>query len=371
VSGAAGDVNAIMATFEPDGYFREFEAAFAGVVGAREAVAVNSGTAALHAAMRALDIRQGDEVIVPAMTFAASANAVVYEGGTPVFADVDPETLLIEPADVARKLTAKTRAVVAVDFAGQPADYEALRRLAPGRKLAIVGDAAHAVGGRDAGRPIGALADLTTFSFHPVKQITTGEGGMIATDDTGFAERMRRFRNHGISTDARQREAAGSWFYEMVELGYNYRLSDLQCALGVSQLKKLPGWLERRRAIARAYDAAFARMPAVRPLVTRPGVEHAYHLYVVRLDLGRLTAGRAEIYAALRREGIGVNVHYVPVHLHPFYKDRFGTRPGLCPSAEAAYEEILTIPMFPRMTDRDVEDVVTAFGKVIGTRMRG
>jgi perosamine synthetase len=345
----------------------EFEQAFATFTGAREAVAVNSGTAALHAAMRALAIGPGDEVIVPAMTFAASANCVVYEGGTPIFCDVDPQTLLIDPTDAEKKLTPRTRAIVAVDYAGQPCDYDALRSLAGGRGLKLVADACHAVGGADRGRRVGSLADLSTFSFHPVKHITTGEGGMITTDSPELAARMRQFRNHGITTDARQREAAGSWFYEMTDLGFNYRLSDIQCALGWSQLKKLPAWVERRRAIAALYDEAFARIPAVRPLAVRTQAAHAYHLYVVRLDLARIRGSRAEVFAALRREGIGVNVHYIPVHLHPYYRRRFGTGPGNCPAAEAAYEEILTLPIFPKMTDADARRVIETLAGVLAS----
>lgn len=212
---------------------------------------------------------------------------------------------------------------------------------------------------------MGSLADVSTFSFHPVKPITTGEGGMIATDDPDLARRMRIFRNHGITTDHRQREQQGSWFYEMVDLGYNYRLTDVQCALGLSQLRKLPAWVKRRQEIARRYDAAFAAAPAIKPLGVRADVSHAYHLYVVRLDLTRLQARRSDIFAALRAEGIGVNVHYIPVHLHPFYRERFGAKPGLCPVAEAVYEEILSLPIFPRMSDNDVDDVIVAMNKVI------
>jgi perosamine synthetase len=332
----------------------EFERRFAEVAGARDAVAVNSGTAALHCAMAALDVGPGDEVIVPAMTFAATANAVVYRGGTPVFADVDPDTLLIDPADVARKMTPRTKAVVAVDYAGQPCDYDALRGLTAGRGVALAADACHALGGTHRGRPVGSLADVSAFSFHPVKHIATGEGGMITTDDPDKARRMRAFRNHGITTDHRQREAAGAWHYEMVELGFNYRLTDMQCALGLSQLRKLPGWVARRRQIAARYDEAFADLPAVRPLAVRPGAEHAYHLYVVRV------ADRKRAFTALRAAGIGVNVHYIPVYLHPFYAERFGTRPGLCPVAESAYERILSLPIFPKMTDHDIERVVGA-----------
>ena len=342
-----------------------FERAFAEFVGAKEAVAVNSGTAALHAAYHALGIGPGDEVIVPAMTFAATANAVLYQGGTPVFADVGRDTLLLDPADVAKRITPRTRAIAAVDYAGQPCDYGALRALAEMHGLALVADACHAPGASYHGRAVGTLADLSTFSFHPVKHLTTAEGGMITTDDAELARRMRSFRNHGITTDHRQREERGSWAYEMVELGYNYRLSDLQCALGGSQLKKLSGWVARRQAIAGRYAEAFSSSVLLSPLRVQPGVSHGYHLYVIRLNLARLTADRAAVYAALRAEGIGVNVHYIPVHLHPFYQQRPGTAPGICPVAEAAYHEILSLPIFPTMTDDDAESVIRAVGKVL------
>ncbi len=343
----------------------EFETAFAGFVGAREAVAVSNGTAALHAAMHALGIGPGDEVIVPVMTFAASANCVVYQGGTPVFADVQADTLLIDPDDVAAKITARTKAIVAVDYAGQPCDYERLHTLARQHGLKLVADACHAIGGAYREMPVGTLADLSTFSLHPVKHITTGEGGVITTHDDEMARRMRVFRNHGITTDHRQRAEQGAWFYEMVELGYNYRLTDFQCALGLSQLRKLPGWVARRQAIARTYDAAFAGLTAVAPLTTRPEVSHAYHLYVVRFDLSQLTVDRNTLFQALRAEGMGVNLHYIPVHLHPFYRQRLGTRPGLCPAAEAAYAEIMSLPIFPQMSDEDVQDVITAVSKIV------
>ena len=344
----------------------EFERTFARSIGAEEAVAVTSGTAALHAAMYALGIGPGDEVIVPAMTFAASANCVVYQGGTPVFADVDAETLLLHPAQVEMKLTPRTRAVIAVDYAGQACDYDVLRHITRKHKLALVADACHAPGGSYKGRPVGSLADLSTFSFHPVKHITTGEGGMITTNNLELARRMRIFRNHGITTDSRQREEQGSWFYEMVELGYNYRMTDFQCALGLSQLAKLPAWIARRREIAGAYDRALADIPEVKPLYVQPEIGHAYHLYMVKLQLERLRVDRARIFAALRAENIGVNVHYIPVHLHPFYRRHFGTGPGTCPVAEKAYDKLLTLPMFPAMTDNDAADVVEALRRVIG-----
>ena len=342
----------------------ELERAFANFVGAKEAVAVSSGTAALHAAMYALNIGRGDEVIVPAMTFAASANCVVYQGGTPVFADVDPDTLLLDPAQVEAKITPRTKAIIAVDYAGQPCDYDALRAIADRHGLSLVADACHALGGSYKGRPVGSLADLNVFSFHPVKHITTGEGGMITTDDPELAQRIRIFRNHGITTDHRQREQQSSWFYEMVDLGYNYRLTDIQCALGLSQMDELPGWLARRREIAKCYDRAFAELPEVITPVVKEDRLSAWHLYVIRLDLDRLTVGRAEVFKALRVENIGVNVHYIPVYWHPFYQ-KLGCKKGICPIAEAAYERLISLPIFPQMRDNDVEDVISAVSKVI------
>jgi perosamine synthetase len=343
----------------------KFEAAFADKVGSKEAVAVSSGTAALHTAVAALDIRAGDEVIVPAMTFAATANCVLYQEGTPVFADVNPDTLLVDPADVEAKITPRTRAVIAVDFAGQPCDYDALNDIAARHGIALLADASHALGARYINRPVGSLANLTTFSFHPVKHVTTGEGGSVTTNSSRLAHRMRMFRNHGIASDHRQRQERGAYFYEMTGLGYNYRLSDIQCALGLSQLRKLEEWIARRQQIAAGYDAAFGSLRALRPLRTTTSFGHAYHLYIVRLEPRRLTAGRDRIFSALRAEGIGVNVHYIPVHLHPFYRERFGTGPGLCPAAEAAYESILSLPIFPAMTAKDVNDVIEAVYKVI------
>jgi UDP-4-amino-4,6-dideoxy-N-acetyl-beta-L-altrosamine transaminase len=337
----------------------EFEKAFASFCGAREGVAVNSGTAALHAAMHALRIAAGDEVIVPAITFAASSNAVIYEGGTPVFADIEPDTLLVDAASVESRITARTKAIVAVDYGGQPADYDALRALASSRGIRIVADACHAPGAIYKGRKIGTLADLSAFSFHPVKHLTTCEGGMVLTDDEAMASQMRRFRNHGIDSDHRSREKTGTFAYDMVELGFNYRLPDIQCALGMSQLKHLSQWVERRQAIAARYDKMFATLPFVRPLTTRPDRTNAYHLYVIRLDLQLLRVDRRRAFDHLRAAGIGVNVHYAPVYHHSYYRERFGYGPGLCPRAEAVYQEILTLPMYPALTDADQDYVVS------------
>jgi perosamine synthetase len=331
----------------------EFEQALAEVAGVAEAVVVSNGTAALHAAYHALGIGPGDEVIVPPLTFAATANAVLYAGATPVFADVDPATLLLDPAAAAAAVTSRTAAIAAVDYAGQPCEYDALRGLCDHFGLLLFADACHSIGGSYDGAPVGSLADASCFSFHPVKHVTTGEGGAITTADSEVARRLRRFRNHGIDSDHRARAEAGAWFYEQVELGFNYRLSDLQCALGLTQLRRLPGWVDRRRALASTYDELLEHVDGVEPLDLLPDAEHAYHLYVVRVR-----ERRDEVFAALRDEGIGVNVHYVPVHLHPYYRERLGTASGLCPVAEAAYDQILSLPLFPAMERGDVERVV-------------
>jgi perosamine synthetase len=363
------DINAVSEVLRSDWLttgpkIGEFEQAFAQFVGAREAVAVSNGTAALHAAAYAAGIQPGDEVIVTPMTFAASANCVLYLGGKPVFADVDSNTLLIDPQKVAEKITPRTRAIIAVDYAGQPCQYDALRELAQEHNLILIDDACHALGAAFNGCPVGTLADLNTFSLHPVKHVTTGEGGIITTDNPDQAKMMRVFRNHGITTDHRQRAQTGSFFYEMVDLGFNYRLTDFQCALGISQLRKQADWLRRRQAIAAQYDEAFNALEFIQPLSVQPGATHAYHLYVVRLDLTRLGVARAEVFKALRAENIGVNVHYIPVHLHPYYRSRLGTQPGLCPIAEAAYEQIISLPIFPAMSQHDVNDVLAACRKL-------
>lgn len=334
----------------------EFEKAFAAHIGAGEGVAVNSGTAALHCAMRAIGVGHGDEVIVPAITFAASANAALYEGAKPVFADVEPDTLLIDPASVAARITPRTRAIVAVDYAGQPADYDALHVLAKSHGIRVIADSCHAPGATYKDRSVGTLADISCFSFHPVKHLTTCEGGMAVTDDAEMAAHMRRFRNHGIDSDHRSREAAGAHAYDMTELGFNYRLPDVQCALGMAQLKRLAGWVAARQRIARLYDDALAGLAEAVPLKAHADRTNAHHLYVVRLMDG---IDRDRVFARLRADGIGANVHYTPVYLHSHYA-KLGYKPGLCPVAEAVSRQILTLPMFPAMTNADVGRVVGA-----------
>ncbi len=340
-----------------------FEGAFAEVVGARFAVAFSSGTAALHAAAYVAGIGPGDEVITSPLTFLASANCILYCGGTPVFADVDPDTLNLDPAAVEAALTPRTKAVLPTHFAGLPCDMEAIHAITRPRNLAVVEDAAHALGAEIGGRPVGGLSDLTTYSFHPVKHITTGEGGMVTTNETLLAERLRRFRNHGIEREVRARQA--TWRQDMVGFGFNYRLTDIQSALGLSQLRRLDARLKRREEIATRYREAFVAMPKLTAAPTREQTRHAWHIYPLRLNGDRLRQDRETIFQALRAENIGVSVHYRPVHLHPYYRDRFGTGPGLCPAAEAAFERLLTLPLFPGMTDGDVADVITAVAKVI------
>ncbi len=339
----------------------EFETAFAKAVDVPHAVAVSSGTAALHAAAFAASIGPGDEVITTPLTFAATANCVRYLGGTVVFADVRPDTLNLDPAKVEACITSRTRAIITVDYAGQPSDLDELDAVSARHALPLIADASHALGATYRGRPVGGLARMTTFSLHPVKHITTGEGGMITTDDPALATRLRTFRNHGITREHQRRE---DWRYEMAELGYNYRLSDIQSALGLSQLERLPEQIVRRREIATQYTRALAALPEIERPVVLADRESAWHLYVVRLRLDGLRVGRAEVFRALRGENIGVNVHYIPVPWHPYY-ERLGFRRGGWPVAEGAYERILSLPIFPAMTDADVEDVVHAVEKVL------
>jgi len=344
----------------------EFECAVGSYVGADYAVAVSSGTAALHCAMYALDIKQGDEVIIPTITFAATANGVLYMGGRPVFADVEPDSLLMDPDDVEKKVTENTRAIIAVDYAGHPCRYDRLKEIAHKHSLSIVSDSCHALGAEYGGKKCGTIADLTCFSFHPLKHITTGEGGMITTDSAEQAERMRRFRNHGINADHLQRSKLGTWYYEVVDLGFNYRITDFQCALGIAQMEKLPRFLGRRREIAALYDNAFSSVSGIQPLEVSEDVFHAYHLYVIKVHKKTCGRDRGYVFNALRDADIGVNVHYIPVHMHPYYRKRFDLLPGLCPVAEKVYEEILSLPVHPSMSDDDVDRVILAVREAVG-----
>ena len=364
------DIQAVVETLRSDWLttgprVAEFEEAIAAWVGAKYAVTFSSGTAALHAAAFTCGLQAGDEAITSPLTFAATANCVLYQGAIPVFADVLEGTLNLDPEQVAARITARTKAILPVDYGGHPADLDSILQLADRHGLIVIEDACHALGAEYRGRRVGCVAHMTVFSFHPVKHLTTGEGGMVTTDNPAFAETLRRFRNHGISSDARQRQRAGQWHYEMVLLGFNYRLTDIACALGLQQIKKLEANLARRRQIAARYTSEFCGVAGVVAPVVRPDVNSAWHLYPIRLDLTRLSAGRGELFQALRAENIGVNVHYIPVHRHPYYRDRFGYKGGEFPVAEAAYERLISLPMFHGMSDNDVEDVVCAVRKVV------
>jgi dTDP-4-amino-4,6-dideoxygalactose transaminase len=342
-----------------------FEERFAAEVGARYAVAVSSGTAALHAAVFAAGIGPGDEVVTTPLTFAATANCVLYQGGRPVFADVDPETLNLDPGEVERLVTPRTKAVIAVHFAGHPCDVDALHAVAERRGLTVIEDCCHALGAEWRGRRVGGLSPLNAFSFHPAKHITTGEGGMVTTNSSRLAERLRVFRNHGLDLDQAARQAAGTWAYDMVALGWNYRLTDFQCALGLQQLTRLNRFLSRRRRLASRYLEALADLTGIALPVARPGAQHAWHLFVIQVVRAGLAADRDQVFAALRAENIGANVHYRPVHLLRYYRERLGTAQGLCPRAEAIAGRVLSLPLFPKMTDDDADDVIAALRKVI------
>lgn len=365
------DVSAVAAVLRGDYLttgpaIAEFEQKIADYVEAKFAVAFANGTAALHAACFAAGIAPGDEVITTPMTFAASANCVLYQGGIPVFADIDLNTYNLDPEAVRKLVTEKTKAIIPVDFTGQPADLDALQMIAQEHRLVMIEDAAHALGAMYKGRKIGSISDMTMFSFHPVKHITTGEGGIITTNNPDYYEKLLQFRTHGITRDpSKLVSPEGNWYYEMQELGFNYRLTDLQAALGSSQMKKIDHFILLRQKYAEMYNNAFQGMKQLSLPYQAADRVSSWHLYMIRLNSDQLTAGRREIFDALQKENIGVNVHYIPVHLHPYYQ-KLGYKTGLCPNAEELYQELITLPLFPAMTEQDVQDVITAVKKVIG-----
>jgi len=343
----------------------EFEKRVAEYVGAKYAVAVNSGTAALHSACFAAGINVGDEVITTPITFAASANCVLYMGGNPVFADIQPETYNIDPFEIEKMITPKTKAIIPVDFTGEPVNLDAIADIAKRHGLIVIEDAAHALGAEYRGKRIGSISDMTIFSFHPVKHITTGEGGMITTNNPEYYEKLRAFRTHGITrNEDKLTMNEGPWYYEMQDLGYNYRITDIQASLGITQLSKLQEFLKRRREIISIYNNEFSKIDGIKIKKQIEGVSSAGHLYILNLEPEKLGGDRKQIFEALKAEGIGVNVHYIPVYLHPYYK-KLGFKKGLCPEAEKLYENIISIPLFYSMTDEDINDVVNAVKKVI------
>lgn len=343
-----------------------FEEAIADYVGVKYAVAFSNGTAALHGACYAGGIKPGDEVITTPMTFAASANCILYMGGIPVFADIDKETFNIDVNEIAKKITKKTKAIIPVDYTGQVCDIDAIKELVKGTDIRIIEDSAHALGSKYKGTKVGGLADMTEFSFHPVKTITTGEGGMITTNNKEYYTKLINFRSHCITKDVSQmvNKDGDAWFYEQLDLGFNYRLTDIQAALGISQLKKLDRFISRRKEIVGKYNEAFKNLDGVILQRNAEFSDTTNHLYVLKLDLAKLKVDRREIFKAFMAERIGVFVHYIPVYWHPYYQS-LGYKKGLCPKAEELYECMLTVPLFPAMSDEDVNDVISGFYKLI------
>lgn len=346
-------------------FVKEFEDKVANYVGAKYAVAVSNGTAALHMACFAAGIKLGDEVIVSPMTFAASANAVLYCGGTPVFADIDPVTYNMDPDRIEEKITDKTKAIIPVDFSGQSVDMDKIKEIADKHCLIIIEDAAHALGSEYKGRKVGSQADMVEFSFHPVKPITTAEGGIVTTNNEDLYKKMLIFRTHGITRDQELlKENHGPWYYEQQHLGYNYRLTDVQSALGTSQMNKIDDFITRRREIVKLYNDAFKDLKEIVTPFEAEFSNSGWHIYVIKVKPDLLTVTRKEIFEALQAENIGVNVHYLPVYFHPYYRD-LGYEKGNCPNAEELYENMITLPLFPGMSNEDVNDVVNAVKKVM------
>lgn len=333
----------------------EFEQKVADYVGAKYAVAVNSGTAALHIACLAAGIGDGDEVITTPITFAASANCVRYCGGTPVFADICEDSYNIDADEIEKRITPHTKAIIPVHFAGQPCDMDAIGELARKHHLLIIEDGAHALGAVYKGRRIGSISDMTCFSFHPVKPVTTGEGGIVVTDDKNLYKRLVMFRSHGITRDSEllEEKEPGGWYYEQLALGYNYRITDISCALGCSQMEKLDGFLEKRREIAARYDEAFRDIPEILCPKQMPDCVSGWHLYVIQ----SMKRDRREVFDELRAEGIGVNVHYIPVYRHPDYRKN-GYADLYCPRTEMYYSRAVSLPIFPDLTLQQQEYVI-------------
>lgn len=339
----------------------EFEKMVADYVGAKYAVAISNGTSALHAACFAAGIAAGDEVITTPLTFAASANCVLYCGGTPVFADVDEKTYNIDPEDIKRKITDKTKAIIAVHLAGQPCDMDTIHAIAREHHLLVIEDGAHALGSEYKNKKVGTLSDMTTFSFHPVKPITTGEGGMIVTDNEEFYKRLILFRSHGITRDENlMTRNEGPWFYQQLELGYNYRMTDIQCALGCSQMKKLDTFLARRRELVKRYDEAFAGSENIIAPYQMPETNSGWHLYIIQV----LNCDRRAVFEELRQQGIGVNVHYIPVYYHPYYQEH-GYREVHCKNAEEIYSHMISLPLYPLLTVEDQDEVIKKVKKIV------
>lgn len=368
------DINAVLNVLNSDylttgPMISNFEETVANYVGSKYAVAFSNGTAALHGACFAAGIGEGDEVITTPLTFAASANCVHYVGGTVVFADIDEKTYNIDPKEIEKKITNKTKAIIPVHFTGQPVNLDAIHEIAKKYNLIVIEDGAHALGAEYKEKKIGALSDMTMFSFHPVKHITTGEGGIITTNNQAYYNKLLQFRSHGITRDkGLLKENHGPWYYDMQFLGYNYRMTDIQAALGVSQMNKIDGFVSRRKEIVTQYNQAFSELDEVITPFQNPNSISSWHLYIIQLKSEMIDVTRKEVFEELVKLNIGVNVHYIPVHMLSYYQE-LGYKKGSLPKAEKLYERIITLPLFPKMTDEDVLDVVRAVNAVL-TKVR-
>jgi perosamine synthetase len=345
---------------------KTFEDNFARYVGCKHAVAVNSGTAALHIALDAVGISEGDEVIVPAMTFAATAEVVLYFKAKPVLIDCEPDTFNLDPDKIEAAITSKTKAIIPVHFGGQPCEMDQILAIAKKYNLKVIEDAAHALPTSDHGRTVGTIGDITCFSFYATKTITTGEGGMATTENPEWAERMRMMSLHGISHDAWKRYTKeGSWYYEILYPGFKYNLTDIAAAIGIQQLKKCNEFWEARQRIAMNYSKAFADLKEIQLPACRNGVQHAWHLFVIQLNLERLKINRNQFIEALREKEIGTSVHFIPLHFHPYYRETFGYRPEDFPNASAIFDRIISLPIYPKMTEGNVRDVIVAVRQIV------
>ena len=345
---------------------KEFEQEFAAMVGAQHAVAVNSCTAALHLALEASGLREGDEVLVPTMTFAATAEVVAYFKAKPVLIDCVQDTLNLDPDRIEEAITDKTKAIIPAHFAGHPCEMEQIQSIARTHGLRVIEDAAHALPARYQGKMVGGIADFTCFSFYATKNITTGEGGMVTTDDPEWAARVRMMSLHGLSRDAWNRYSAkGSWYYEILSPGFKYNLTDIAAALGLAQLKKCDRFWKARERYATLYHEGFRELPEIICPQAASHVQHAWHLYVIQLDLDRLRISRNEFIQRLQQAGIGCSVHFIPLHLHPYYRDKWGYRPHDLPVSSMVYQRIVSLPLYSKMTDADIERVIVTVKDLI------
>jgi UDP-4-amino-4,6-dideoxy-N-acetyl-beta-L-altrosamine transaminase len=365
----SNDIDAVLKVLEENEmlttgkYVSEFENKICEYVGCKYALAVNSGTAALHLATFAINIKDDDEVIVPAISFVASANCVLYQRGKPIFCDIDPNTLCIDITKIESLITNKTKAIIFVDMCGQPCNFDEINIIAKKYNLVTIHDAAHSIGAKYKDKKVGSYADITCFSFHPVKNITTCEGGMMVTNNDLYYNRAKAFRTHGISRDFKEREKMNSHYYEMQYLGFNYRIPDLLCALGIEQLKRLDKFIEKRNYIANKYNELLKPFKTIiTPLENN--YYSSYHIYIVKINLEKIKLSRDEIFRIMRENSIGVNVHYMPIYLHPYYK-KLNYKNVLCPESEKVYEQILTLPIFPLLTDDEIIKCVNTLSKII------